>query len=55
MVVLFLGLALLGAILGSTILAGANGKIPDILLAIGSASVGAIAGLLAPPPGSNRV
>jgi hypothetical protein len=52
MVVFFLGAAVIGAVIGSCILG--KDKTPEILVAIGSASVGAIAGLLAPPPNANR-
>ena len=59
-VVIFLGLAILvslictffiSAILISIPSSGQVLKIPDIFLAIGSAAVGALAGLLAPSPG----
>jgi len=54
MVVGALGLAVLSALVGAIALA-VNGvdKTPDILTAIGSAAVGALAGLLAPPPSSH--
>ena len=50
-VVLMLGLTVLLVALGGIYLA-ANGvtTIPDILIAIGSAAVGALAGLLSPTP-----
>lgn len=45
-----LALAILGAV-GGAILLGMNGRtIPEVLLAIGSGAVGALAGLLAPSP-----
>ncbi|MEJ2636704.1 MAG: hypothetical protein P8184_15600 [Calditrichia bacterium] len=55
-VVAFLGLAILASLFFTFFLAiqSANpqeAKIPDIFLAIGSAAVGALAGLLAPSPG----
>jgi len=52
-VVLALGIALLFVVIGAIVLAvRATGdvKIPDTLTALGSASVGALAGLLAPSP-----
>lgn len=45
-----LGLAVLFAVLGAIILATVGKTIPDVLTALGSASVGALAGLLAPSP-----
>ena len=46
-----LGLAVLSAIFGAIILSAMKiTPIPDILTAIGSAAVGALAGLLAPSP-----
>ena len=51
MVVGSLGLTVLIALLGAIVLACIrDGKIPDVLTALGSASVGALAGLLAPSP-----
>jgi hypothetical protein len=51
LVVLALGLALLLALLGAIALAfRSGGETPQILTAIGSAAVGALAGLLAPSP-----
>lgn len=60
MVVGALGLAILGCLTFSFVLVllragGATGgevKIPEIFLAISSAAIGALAGLLAPSPGS---
>jgi anaerobic C4-dicarboxylate transporter len=54
-VVLFLGTAVLVSILGAIVLVwhckcDANREPPQILTAIGSAAVGALAGLLAPSP-----
>lgn len=57
-IVLALGITILSIIIGVIVLIGA-GKIsddkgvPTILTAIGSAAIGALAGLLAPPPKSN--
>lgn len=55
MVVLFLGLTVLVTVLGGIILtwvggASQNFQIPQGVVAIGSAAVGALAGLLAPSP-----
>jgi hypothetical protein len=53
-VVLSLGGTVLTVVIGAIILAiknGSNGGIPEVLTAIGSAAVGALAGLLAPSPG----
>jgi hypothetical protein len=52
MVVGALGLAILMAIIGAIILSVAGKAIPDVLTALGSAAVGAVAGLLAPSPAS---
>ena len=50
-VVLSLGITVLSVVIGSIILTGRDvAKIPDLLTAIGSAAVGALAGLLAPSP-----
>jgi hypothetical protein len=57
-IVLSLGITILSIIIGVIVLIG-TGKIsddkgvPTILTAIGSAAIGALAGLLAPPPKSN--
>jgi uncharacterized membrane protein YbhN (UPF0104 family) len=52
-VVSALGLAVLLAVSGGIYLAAKpDTAIPDILVALGSAAVGALAGLLAPTPGS---
>lgn len=48
-----LGLTVLTAVVGAIVLAamGAEGrKVPEVLVALGSAAVGALAGLLAPSP-----
>jgi len=52
MVVGTLGLIALIAIIGAIVLTMTSKKIPDVLTALGSASVGALAGLLAPSPAS---
>ncbi len=52
-VVSVLGLTVLLVAIGGIYLAAKpNTAIPDILVALGSAAVGALAGLLAPSPGS---
>lgn len=45
-----LALAILGAVGGAILLAMNGRTIPELLLAIGSGAVGALAGLLAPSP-----
>ena len=45
-----LGLAILIAIIAAAILAGLSKTVPEGVIAIGSASAGALAGLLAPSP-----
>jgi hypothetical protein len=57
-IVLSLGLTIISIIIGVIILIGAgritdDGSVPTILTAIGSAAIGALAGLLAPPPRNN--
>jgi hypothetical protein len=47
-VVWFLGLTMLTCTLGAIALAFSNKEIPDIVVAIGSAAIGALAGLFAP-------
>jgi len=47
-----LGAAVLIALIGSIILVSIGKNSPEVLVAIGSASVGALAGLLAPSPKS---
>lgn len=52
-VVIALGLVCVGALGGAVYLSavgGATPKIPDVLTALGSAAIGALAGLLAPSP-----
>jgi hypothetical protein len=50
-VVIALGLAVLMAIAGgSAVILGTDREVPDLFLALGSAAVGALAGLLAPSP-----
>ncbi len=51
MVVLSLGLTMLSVVGTSFALFLRGHRIPDVLVAIGTAAVGAIAGLLAPSPG----
>jgi hypothetical protein len=55
-VVVFLGLAVVVSVIGAIILSwrndGAGKEPPQILTAIGSAAVGALAGLLSPSPGN---
>ena len=50
MVVGALGLAVLAGMVGAIVLAIADKATPEVLIALGSASVGALAGLLAPSP-----
>ena len=52
-VVLVLGLAILAVITGALVLKviDATTGIPDVLVAIGTGALGALAGLLAPSPG----
>ncbi|MCK4395263.1 hypothetical protein KAW96_01570 [candidate division WOR-3 bacterium] len=52
MVVFSLGVTLFCSVIGAIIIVinGGVDKVPDILIAIGSAAVGALAGLLAPSP-----
>ena len=50
-VVVSLGVAMIVALLGSIFLVWYDKTTPDIAIAIGSAAVGALAGLLAPAPG----
>ncbi len=51
-VVSALGIAVVFAMVGAITLSVVGKTIPDILTALGSAAVGALAGLLAPPPGA---
>lgn len=50
MVVGGLALAILGSVGGAVLLAMNGRPVPEVLLAIGSGAVGALAGLLAPSP-----
>ena len=52
MVVFALGITVILGIIGAIILAMAGKQIPEVLVALGSAAVGALAGLLAPSPAS---
>ena len=47
-VVWFLGLTMLTCTIGAILLASFSKDIPDIIVAIGSAAIGALAGLFAP-------
>ena len=49
-VVSALGLAVVLAVIGAVLLAALGNESPQILIALGSAAVGALAGLLAPSP-----
>jgi predicted phage tail protein len=49
-----LALAILITVVGAILLAMQGRTVPDVLLAIGSGAVGALAGLLAPSPASGR-
>ncbi len=53
-VVTALGLVVLTTVTGAIILAMSDRNAPEILVAIGSAAVGALAGLLAPSPSGTR-
>jgi hypothetical protein len=52
-IVLTLGIAIIGSVIAATLLrlADSGTQIPDLLVAIGTGSIGALAGLLAPRPG----
>ncbi|CAG0941634.1 hypothetical protein ANRL1_00617 [Anaerolineae bacterium] len=50
MVVAALGLTVLIGAIGAILLAVAGKPVPEVLVALGSASIGALAGLLAPSP-----
>ncbi len=52
MIIGALGLVALLAMIGAIILAMSGKAIPDLLTALGSAAIGALAGLLAPSPAS---
>ena len=54
MVVLALGLTVLLALIGAVVLAILGKTTPEILIALGSAAVGALAGLLAPSPSAKE-
>lgn len=49
-VVIVLGLGILSTIVAAAVLAGCGKTLPDGIIAIGSAAVGAMTGLLAPSP-----
>ncbi len=49
-VVAALGLAVLASLVGATLLATQKLPIPELFVALGSAAVGGLAGLLAPSP-----
>lgn len=53
-VVSVLGLVVLAAVIGAIVLGFQWITIPETLTALGSAAVGALAGLLAPSPGQSR-
>lgn len=54
-VVWFMGLTVIGTILGGFIIKGVTAQdIPEGLVALGSAALGALAGLLAPSPGRKQ-
>ena len=50
LVVLSLGLCMLASLVGAIVLAVKGTDTPEILVALGSAAVGGLAGLLAPSP-----
>jgi hypothetical protein len=50
MVVAALGLVVLVAAVGGIVLANTEKGVPDVLLSLGSAAIGALAGLLSPSP-----
>lgn len=52
-VVTALGLVVLVALIGAIILTAVTKVVPDVLTALGSAAIGALAGLLAPSPKSS--
>ncbi|HEX2953738.1 MAG TPA: hypothetical protein VHR47_07115 [Bacillota bacterium] len=53
-VVSSLGAVVFTSVLGAIFITKSQGTVPDILTALGSASVGALAGLLAPSPAKNH-
>ncbi len=54
MIIGALGLVAILAMVGAIILAMGAKPIPDVITALGSAAIGALAGLLAPSPASNK-
>jgi len=50
MVVVILGLSVLGSLIGAILLAIKNRNPPELLVALGAAVIGGLAGLLAPSP-----
>lgn len=54
MVVFFLGITIVATVIGGFVFSGSFGpqyEMPEGLIALGSAAIGALAGLLAPTPG----
>jgi hypothetical protein len=50
-IILMLGLTMLTVVAASTVLVLYDKTVPDVLVAIGTGVIGALAGLLAPSPG----
>jgi len=50
LVVVSLGLCMFASLVGAIVLAARGTETPEILVALGSAAVGGLAGLLAPSP-----
>jgi len=50
MVVVILGLSVLGSLIGAILLAIRDRNPPELLVALGLAAIGGLAGLLAPSP-----
>lgn len=50
MVVLVLGLTVVSTVVGTLALAMAGQSTPEVIVALGSAAIGGLAGLLAPSP-----
>lgn len=50
MVVVILGLSVLGSLMGAILLGIEDRNPPELLVALGSAAIGGLAGLLAPSP-----
>jgi hypothetical protein len=48
-----LGLVVLSSVIGAIVLSAVGKPIPELLLALGSAAIGALAGLLAPSPANS--